>query len=117
MMTLIVNLAIDTSDYAESILYAFSLGSVTLGINEIIHVTREKKQVKFRALHAILMARGYMIVRESKHKIYSNGHYNIAVPHSKEIAIGTIRDIFKILYPNNIQLANKQMRQELGKAA
>lgn len=115
-MTLIVNLILDTSDSAEPVLYAFSLGSVALGINEIIHVTREKT-VKFRALHAILMARGYMIVRESKHKIYSNGHYNIAVPHSKDIAIGTIRDIFKILYPNDIQLANKQMRQELGKAA
>lgn len=73
--------------------------------------------MKFRTLHSILLSKGYMIVRESKHHIYSNGHFTIPVPHTKEIAIGTLRDIFKILYPNNPGTANKQMRIEIGKAA
>lgn len=73
--------------------------------------------MKFKDLHKILISKGYYIVREAKHHIYSNGHYSIPVPHSKEIAVGTIRDIFKVLYPNNPKLANQQMRQELGKVA
>lgn len=73
--------------------------------------------MKFKQLHRILMARGYMIVRESKHHIYSNGSKTIAVPHTKEVAIGTLRDIFKVMYPNDFGLANEQMRMELGKVA
>ena len=73
--------------------------------------------MKFKVLHAILMSKGYLIVRESKHHIYSNGARTIAVPHTKEVAIGTLRDIFKIMYPNDFGTANREMRNYLGKAA
>lgn len=73
--------------------------------------------MKFKTLHSILTAKGYFIIRESKHHIYSNGSRSIAVPHTKEVAIGTLRDIFKSIYPNNPSLANEQMRLELGKVA
>ena len=73
--------------------------------------------MKFKELHVLLMSRGYYIIRESKHHIYSNGHNTIAVPHAKDIAIGTLRDIFKIMYPNSFDTANKQMREALGKVA
>lgn len=73
--------------------------------------------MKFKELHRLLLERGYLIVRESKHHIYSNGHHTIAVPHSKDIAVGTLRDVFKIMYPNDFGLANRQMRMALGKVA
>lgn len=73
--------------------------------------------MKFKELHSMLMSKGYYIVRESKHHIYSNGARSIPVPHCKEVAIGTLRDIFKAIYPNNPGLANKEMRNILGKAA
>lgn len=55
-------------------------------------------------------------MRESKHHIYSNGSRSIAVPHCREVAIGTLRDIFKAIYPNDFGLANSQMRHYLNKA-
>lgn len=73
--------------------------------------------MRFKELHIFLMAKGYYIVRESKHHIYSNGSRSIPVPHCKEIAVGTLCDIFKAVYPNNPGLANKEMRNILGKAA
>lgn len=73
--------------------------------------------MKYRDLHRYLMARNYQIIRESGHHIYSNGHYSIAVPHCKEVAIGTLRDVFKQLYRNDINTANYQMRKALGKVA
>lgn len=73
--------------------------------------------MKFRTLHSILLSKGYNIVRENKHRIYSNGHYSLAVPHSNDISRGTLRDIFKILFPNDLEKANMEMRQALGKAA
>lgn len=73
--------------------------------------------MKFKELHTILMSKGYYIVRESKHHIYSNGSRSIAVPHCKEVAIGTLRDIFKAIYPNDPGLANREMRNYLGKAS
>lgn len=73
--------------------------------------------MKFKVLHKLLNQRGYFIVRESKHHIYSNGARNVIVPHHKIISDGTLRDIFKSLYPNNPQLANHQMRIALGEAA
>lgn len=73
--------------------------------------------MKFKMLHTILMSKGYFIVRESKHHIYSNGSRCIAVPHAKEIAIGTLRNIYKQMFPNSIDTANKAMKLDLGKAA
>lgn len=73
--------------------------------------------MKFKDLHRLLNLRGYMIVRESKHHIYSNGHATIAVPHTKEVSVGTLRDIFKVIYPNDFGLANRMMREALGRAA
>lgn len=72
--------------------------------------------MKFKDLHRLLMSKNYFIVRESKHHIYSNGSRSIAIPHSKEIALGTLRDVFKALYPNDLGLANRMMRDALGKA-
>ncbi len=71
--------------------------------------------MKFKELHRYLNQRGYVIVRESGHHIYSNGHSTIAVPHCGLIAPGTLRDIFKIIYPNDFGLANAEMRKALGK--
>ena len=73
--------------------------------------------MKFKDLHRLLMSRGYMIVRESKHHVYSNGHNTIAVPHTRVVSTGTLRDIFKMLYPNDFGLANRMMRDALGKVA
>lgn len=74
--------------------------------------------MKLKTLHSILLSHGFSIIRESKHHIYGN-HYgvSIAIPHARDIAVGTLRDIFKQLYPNDFGLANKMMRQELGKAS
>ena len=73
--------------------------------------------MKFKELHRYLNSRGYFIVRESKHHIYSNGHTSIAVPHTKLVSDGTLRDIFKAIYPNDFGLANKMMREALQKGA
>lgn len=73
--------------------------------------------MKFKDLHRLLNERGYFIVRESGHHIYSNGHGIIAVPHTKDVSIGTLRDVFKRLYPNDFGLANREMRNALGKVA
>ncbi len=71
--------------------------------------------MKFKELHRYLNQRGYFIVRESGHHIYSNGHQTIAIPHAKQIAPGTLRDVFKAIYPNDFGLANRMMREALGK--
>ncbi len=71
--------------------------------------------MKFKDLHRYLNERGYFIIRESGHHIYSNGHSTIAVPHTKVVSTGTLRDIFKIIYPNDFGLANRMMRDLLGK--
>lgn len=73
--------------------------------------------MKYRELHKLLSDRGFVIARSSKHIIYTNGSATIAVPHARSIAPGTLRDIFKILYPNDPGMANRQMRMELGKVA
>lgn len=74
--------------------------------------------MKYRVLHSILVSHGYNVSRMSKHIIYSNNKGGtIAVPHSRDIAVGTLRDIYKLLYPGNLGLANKQMRIALGAAA
>ena len=70
--------------------------------------------MKFKDLHRYLNQRGYFIVRHSKHIIYSNNSRTLAVPHTKTISDGTLRDIFKIVYPNDPGLANRMMRQALG---
>jgi len=71
--------------------------------------------MKFKELHRILNSCGYFIIRESGHHIYSNGYRSIAVPHHRLISSGCLRDIFKQLYPNDFSLANKKMREHLGK--
>lgn len=71
--------------------------------------------MKFKALHTILLSKGYMIVRESGHRIYNNGLRSIAVPRHKVISDGTLRDIFKAIYPNDFGLANRAMREALIK--
>lgn len=73
--------------------------------------------MKYRELHRLLQEYKFFIVRYNKHIIYSNGTTNVAVPHTKIIATGTLRDIFKILHPNDPGMANKQMRIQLGKVA
>ena len=71
--------------------------------------------MKFKELHRYLNSRGYSIIRESGHHIYSNGVRSIAVPHHKVISDGTLRDIFKAIYPNDFGLANRMMRDALQK--
>lgn len=73
--------------------------------------------MKFKELHRILMSCGYMIVRNSGHHIYSNGSRTIPVPHHKVISTGCLRDIFKLLYPNDLNTANYQMKKALGKVS
>lgn len=69
--------------------------------------------MRFIELHRYLNDRGYYIIRESKHRIYSNGHSTIAVPHARQISDGTLRDIFKVIFPNDFGLANREMRNAL----
>ena len=71
--------------------------------------------MKYKELHRYLNQRGYYIIRNSKHIIYSNGSRTLAVPHTTLISDGTLRDIFKIIYPNDFGLANREMRNALMK--
>lgn len=69
--------------------------------------------MKFKDLHRILLSKNYLIIRESGHRIYSNGSRTITVPRHKIISDGVLRDIFKLLYPNDFGLANRMMRDAL----
>jgi len=72
--------------------------------------------MKYRELESILTRHAFVLVRQSKHNIYSNGlGVSIALPHTKVISKGVLRDVFKQLYPNNFSEANKQMRTALEK--
>ena len=71
--------------------------------------------MKYKVLIQVLSSHGFVLVRESKHHIYGNGTVTVAIPHTRDVAIGTLRDIFKVMYPNDFGLANKMMRNALGK--
>ena len=74
--------------------------------------------MKYRELVQILALHGFTLMRESKHHIYGNSSgITIAIPHCREVAIGTLRDIFKLLYPESLGEANKAMRKALGRAS
>ena len=73
--------------------------------------------MKAKQLDRYLYQLGYKEIRNNGHAIYSNGVYSIAVPNHRIIARGTLRDIFKLLYPGDPGLANEQMRKALRGAA
>lgn len=48
-------------------------------------------------IEKILSKMGYQLVRNSKHKIWSNGTKSVPVPHSKEINRNTAKGILKTI--------------------
>lgn len=55
------------------------------------------KEVTTREFVATLEAHGFTLVRESKHKVYSNGTHTFTIPHSKGVSPGVQRDFFKLV--------------------
>jgi predicted RNA binding protein YcfA (HicA-like mRNA interferase family) len=51
--------------------------------------------MRFNDLERILIESGYVLVRSSKHKIYSNGKNTVAIPHQKEVNKMMVRRILK----------------------
>jgi predicted RNA binding protein YcfA (HicA-like mRNA interferase family) len=49
--------------------------------------------LKQRELITYLKSLGFSEARSGKHIIYSNGVLSVAVPHHKDITVGTLRDI------------------------
>jgi predicted RNA binding protein YcfA (HicA-like mRNA interferase family) len=55
------------------------------------------KPMKYKNLERILYQEGFVHCRFSKHIIFEKGSWKIAVPHTREVSPGTLRDIFKIV--------------------
>lgn len=70
--------------------------------------------MKHKAVIQILTMHGFNLIRNGGHAIYSNGAQSIAVPYHKEIALGTLRDIFKGIF-GEPGVANAKMREYRGK--
>lgn len=41
--------------------------------------------MKLKDLEVILKQKGFAVIRNSKHRIWSNGLLNVAVPHQREV--------------------------------
>lgn len=70
--------------------------------------------MKRKDILSILTMNGFNLIRNGGHAIYSNGVKVVPVPYHKELALGTVRDIFKGIY-GEARLANKKMREWRGK--
>ena len=66
--------------------------------------------MKTRLLFKYLESQGYFLKRSNKHVIYSNGTTSIAIPHDKNVSVGTLRDIMKAVHKDT-RLANEVMKQ------
>lgn len=72
--------------------------------------------MKQREFIRYIESQGFVLIKNSKHAIYSNGRVHVAVPYHKEIAVGTIRSILSIVCGSR-ENANSTMRNLRGKAA
>lgn len=68
--------------------------------------------MKTKELVKWLEGKGFFWKKNSKHIIYSNGKYCVAVPHDRNVSPGTLRDILTIVHQDRT-LANETMRQLL----
>ncbi len=50
------------------------------------------KPMKTKDFERLLKKHNFVLTRSNGHKTYSNGQYQIAIPHDREVSVGIVRE-------------------------